>query len=223
MDTRYDSVIFDLDGTLLDSGAGIIAAIRATLEERGIDIPSQAQLETFVGPPLPDSFNRVCGIEGDALVAVVARYRELYRASYMFEAQPYEGIPETLETLHEHGLALGVASNKLVDLVVALMEHYGFDRYMSSLHGSDIGGVVTKADSIRACMADWNAGRAQACHPLMVGDSVHDGRAAAEVGVPFLGVTYGFGFTRATDVDTATTVGSVGSARGIVAYAEGRA
>jgi len=215
----FDSLIFDLDGTLLDTGKSIITSIVAVLEERGARIPSDAELRSFVGPPLFASFERVCGFTGDDLKAVVARYREFYRGTYMYEAVPYEGMRETLEWACAQGIRVGVATNKLQSLTDLLIAHYGFDAYMSAVHGTDTAGTVSKADTIRACLTDWSVDRSRA---LMVGDSTSDSTAAAEVGVPFLGVTYGFGFADAAAVAQVPSVGSVDAPRQIIDVFEGR-
>lgn len=213
---RYSNVIFDVDGTLLDTSAGVLGAIEAAVREAGYDLPESDVLHTFVGPPLRESFTRAFGIEGDELEDMVARFRRHYAGGYVFEAKPYEGIYDCLDAATEAGVAIAVATYKRQDLTDALLERFGFNRYTHIIHGADAAGKLKKVDIIEECLGDLGVDECDTV--LMVGDSAHDSTGAEQVGVPFLGVTYGFGFHDAADVARERSVGSVDDAAGITRF-----
>ena len=104
------TVLFDLDGTLTDSGEGIINCAKLALETLGLPIPSYTEMRTFVGPPLSESFQRY-GVPADKVEEAIRVYRSRYVPTGMFENTPYPGIRELLETLKAEGCTLYVATS----------------------------------------------------------------------------------------------------------------
>ena len=96
------SILFDLDGTLTDSGEGIMKCAVYALAHYGIDAPSEEQLRTFVGPPLTETFARF-GVPLDKLAEAVEIYRKRYIPIGRFENHPYTGVRELLEQLRNDG------------------------------------------------------------------------------------------------------------------------
>ena len=183
-------VIFDLDGTLLDTSPGILESVAYATESFGYPPLSQEQLLSFIGPPLNDSFQRCYGCEWEEAAKLTAAYREYYPKGAMLRAEPYEGIFDVCRSLRSRDIVLAVATCKPQQFSERILQHFGFDRYLSVIHGADMEGRLTKADLIRLCVDDAEA-RAEQC--VMVGDTEHDAKGAFEAGVPFLAVSYGFG------------------------------
>ena len=178
-------VIFDLDGTLLDTSPGILESVEYAAKKLGYPQLSREQLLTFIGPPIHSSFIRWYGCDRQQAEALVAAYRENYRSGALLHAVPYEGIFELLEALKREGAKRMVATSKPQPFSEQILAHFGFA--FDAVHGVDFDGRLGKADMIRLCMAESGA------ECVMVGDTEHDARGAAEAGVPFIGVRYGFG------------------------------
>ena len=179
-------VIFDLDGTLADTGPGIMESVRYATEKYGYPELSEELLRSFVGPPLGDSFMRCCGCDREEAEKLTAAYREHYRAGAMLHAEPYEGIFDLLGELCRRGHRTAVATGKPQAFAERVLKHFGFEKYLTEIHGADFEGRLTKADIIRMCIRDGESA-------VMVGDTEQDARGAAEAGVPFIGVRYGYG------------------------------
>lgn len=179
-------VIFDLDGTLLDTSVGIWESIEYAVKKMGYPLLTQEQLRSFIGPPLTDSFMRCYGcdrVEGERLTAA---YREHYRGEALLHAEPYAGVFTLCERLRGDGFRLAVATSKPQIFAERILTHFGFGKYLDEIHGADLAGWLSKADLIRLCAGEDRLN-------FMVGDTEHDARGAWEARVPFIGVRYGFG------------------------------
>lgn len=192
-------VIWDVDGTLLDTSEGLISSTRYMISELGLDMPSDDVLYSFVGPRIQDSLERVYGIHGEQLSHASAVFREHYKKGDVFAAIPYYGIEDVLKKLREVGIHMAVATNKRQDFVDALLSKFGFDKYMDYIAGTDMAGKYTKTDLINICIKQFPYLTND--DAIMIGDSDYDAIAANEAGLDFLGVTYGFGFKRVSDIE----------------------
>ncbi len=188
----FRAALFDLDGTLLDTGEGVLGAACQVIHEKGCPPLAQDLLRTFIGPPIKQSFAQTFALDEDEATRWTARFRELYSKEYLLYARPYEGIYEVCKTLREAGIPQAVATYKPEGYARELLEHFGFGDYMQHMLGSDIQGKLSKADIIERAAGLLDVPHAEA---LMVGDTVHDAMGAQKLGMPFLGVTYGYGFT----------------------------
>ena len=198
--SRYDLIIFDLDGTLLDTTEGIVASVRRTIETNGLEALPADKLQKFIGPPVQVSFMDAYGINTEEAQALANDFRAIYsRPEYLFQVVPYSGIYEVLERLRNHGKRLAVATYKREDYARILLEQYQFDRYMDWIFGGDNENRLSKADIIEKCVCA--AGNTLPDRIAMVGDTAGDAKGAKERGVDFIGVLYGFGF--ATEAERA--------------------
>lgn len=192
------AVIFDVDGTLLDTTQGVLSAVRYTIEKHGLYPLSEKELLAFIGPPIQDSFARAYGLEGAVLQELATSFRDRYKGEDLFRAVPYDGIYQVCEELKSCGIVLAVATYKREDYAVRIMRHFGFDRYTELIHGADHENRLKKVDIIRRCLEDM--GVSDPHDAVMIGDSDNDMIGADAVGTNFLGVTYGFGFHSREDV-----------------------
>lgn len=183
------SILFDLDGTLTDSGEGIINCAKMTLERFGLPIPSPDELRTFVGPPLGDSFMKY-GVPADRVEEAIAVFRSRYLPIGKFENHPYPGIRELLETLKGQGHKLYVATSKPEVTAVEVLEHFDLASFFDCICGATFDqSHVSKSDVI-AFLLEQIGTDADA---VMVGDTTFDVIGAAAHGIPTIGVSWGYG------------------------------
>ncbi|WP_202107732.1 HAD hydrolase-like protein [Succinivibrio dextrinosolvens] len=198
------NVIFDLDGTLLDTREGIIESVRYTAQTLGYDELSYEKLLTFVGPPIQNSFITHYGCDVDTAQKAADIFRDYYKNKALFLAVPYDGIYELCENLQSCGIKMSVATYKREDYALTLLRHFYFDKYCTSMHGADNRNHLKKEDIIRICMSEMNATN-EDC--VLVGDTDNDAMGANNANTPFIAVTYGFGFKSKGDVEKYPYIG----------------
>jgi phosphoglycolate phosphatase len=181
-------VLFDLDGTLVDSAPGIWASVRAAAADLGLGCPTPDQLRAMVGPPLQDGFATVLGVPAGDVDRAVAAYRAHYTAGAMLQVSVYAGIPELLAELGAGGATLAVATSKPEPFAVRVLEHTGLLAAFASVHGATFDGAVRHKDQVvGAALAAHPEGRA----PVLVGDRAQDVLGAAAHGLPCIGAGWG--------------------------------
>lgn len=183
------TVLFDLDGTLTDSGEGIINCAALALQHFGLPVPSQEEMRTFVGPPLQDSFLRH-GVPADKTAEAIQVYRSRYIPIGMFENTPYPGIRTLLETLKAEGYTLYVATSKPEAMSVTILEHFDLARYFHRICGASTDSSRSTKDAVIAYLLE-QTGCAE--DMVMVGDTKFDILGAKAHGIPAIGVSWGYG------------------------------
>lgn len=189
---KYKAVVFDLDGTLLDTSAGIIKSVDYTIKKMGLNNLSASQKRSFIGPPIQHSFKKTYCLDDEATALAAGIFRNQYSEVDLFEAQPYEGIFDLLDLLRKRKIKIGVATYKREDYAHKILEHFGISDYCDSIKGADFEGKYTKQVIIELCIGDLNVSKREV---LMVGDTENDRIGAEKAVVDFLGVGYGFGYT----------------------------
>ncbi len=185
---KYKAIAFDLDGTLTDSAIGILASTRYALNKMQYPVPDQAVLREFLGPPLEDSFSKICGMDAEQAWQATLFYRERYNVSGWKENQVFTGIRRLLQTLKKSGAYLCVATGKPQQATERILAHYGLDIYFDRVVGPSLEmHRITKKDLIEDALAG-HAGPA-----VMVGDRDLDIIGAAAYGIDSIGVLYGYG------------------------------
>ena len=146
---RYDTVIFDLDGTLTNSHDGITNAVRYALSKMNLPIPDEAGLRKYIGPPLVDSFQRYAGMDAATAERGALLFREYYVPTGRFENQVYPGIRELLKALHDGGARVLIATGKPEETSWLILRHFGLDGYIDGLSGpSDSTSTAEKGELI---------------------------------------------------------------------------
>ena len=188
---NYKTAIFDLDGTITDSGPGIMNAIRYAVKKRGLpDVPEEV-LRSFIGPPLKEQFRSVFGLSDDEGTIMVATYREYYGEKGIFENRVYDGAPEVLQMLQEAGVRILMATSKPEKYAKQIAEHFGFDKYFDFIGGACMDGRRTdKHDVIEYVIDSCKVCRE---NTVMIGDRRHDMIGASKAGIRSIGVLYGYG------------------------------
>lgn len=213
---RYKAVIFDVDGTLLDTTEGIIASAEYAIKQACIPEIDRDTLLTFIGPPIQDSFMRVYGVTKEKAQELAGIFRKIYKDKNLFKAVAYQGIYELLDEIRGRGIKIGAATYKRQDYAREILEHFGFDKYSSYLFGADHENKLKKSDIIMLCINEM--GIKDLKDVVMVGDSMHDATGAKALGIDFIGVTYGFGFKNQEDVFLYDAVGSAATPLEILKY-----
>ncbi len=189
---QFETILFDLDGTLTDPGLGITNSVMFALERFGIHESDRQKLYPFIGPPLWDSFMRFYGMSREEADRAVTVYREYYADRGLFENTVYPGIPQMLEDLRVQGKTLAVATSKPEGFSVKILEHFGLAKFFDRIAGASMDQSRSrKADVIRYALSELP--QADPRTTVMVGDREHDVLGAREVGLPCVGVLYGYG------------------------------
>ncbi len=196
---KTELIIFDLDGTLFNTKPGIVKAIKKTIEIKGLKPLSEDIYDTFIGPPIQQTFAEVYSLSSAEGEELAACFREYYgQDEYLFGAAEYEGMKDSLRSLKERGIKTALATFKKEWMAQKLCRHFGYDKLLDSIHGSDEEGKRTKPDIIELCMRD--CGLTESQNAVMIGDSVFDALGAEKAGTRFAGVLWGFGFSSAEDI-----------------------
>lgn len=182
-------ILFDLDGTLTDSGEGIINCAWHALKAFNIPLPDKETMRVFVGPPLHDTFVRF-GVPKDRADEAVAIYRSRYIPIGKFENTPYPGVKELLERLVEEGHKLYVATSKPEALSVEILEHFDLAKYFTLICGASTDRSRSTKEAVIAYLLE-QAGAQE--NILMVGDTAFDVIGAKQHGIPTIGVSWGYG------------------------------
>ena len=186
----WNTILFDLDGTLTDSQEGIINAISYALDYMGVHM-ERGELVKFIGPPLMESLPEYCGFNLKQSEDAIERFREYYQARGWLENAPYPGVPALLRDLKAAGKELLVATSKPEAMAVQVLEHFGLAQYFERICGAPSSATdsTRKADVVRRALS----GAADPSRAVMVGDRRHDVAGAKENGLPCIGVLYGYG------------------------------
>lgn len=191
------NVIFDLDGTLLDTREGIVESARYAAKTLGYpELPRETML-SFIGPPIQQSFMTHYGCDPHTAQEAANLFRTYYKEKALLKAVPYAGIYDLCGTLKSWGINMAVATYKREDYALTLLRHFHFHEYCAVMHGADGDNRLKKRDIIQLCLQELTALRAES---VLVGDTVQDAAGAEEAGIPFLAVTYGFGFHGEKDI-----------------------
>ena len=187
-------MLFDLDGTIVDSAPGITATLAKTFERLGLPVPSPAELLAYVGPPIMDSFRDLAGFDLAEAQHALDVYRPMYLATGAFDATVYPGIEDVLRGIHEAGIPLSLATSKPEAPARLVLDHYDLTRYFDELTGASADEVRSKkADVVAEALRRLAADGADLSSPVMIGDRSHDIVGAAEHDVPTIFVTWGYG------------------------------
>lgn len=188
----YDVILFDLDGTLTDSGLGITNSVAYALRKYGIEVADRRELYKFIGPPLKESFEKYYSFSAEEAERAIIYYREYYTDKGMFENEVYEGIKELLGEIRKAGKIAVVATSKPELFAKRILEHFGLAEYFQYIVGATMDETRTKKDEVISYILQ-NYDIPKQARVLMVGDREHDILGAKKTGIDSLGVLFGFG------------------------------
>lgn len=183
------SILFDLDGTLTDSGEGIFNCAALALRHFGLNVPQDGSMRCFIGPPLRETFPKF-GVPEDRVEEAVAVFRSRYNTVGKFENVPYPGIFELLDKLSADGHRLYVATSKPERTAKEVLSKFGLAGYFAEICGADMEGARDTKDAVIAELLTRLPAHAR---KIMVGDTVYDIEGALLHGIPTVAVTWGYG------------------------------
>ena len=204
-------MLFDLDGTLTDSGEGIINCVQLALRHFSIPCEDRVALRAFVGPPLRESFPRFGVPEADVEEAV-AVFRSRYNTVGKFENVPYPGVRAMLEQLKDEGYGLYVATSKPEKTALEVLGKFDLDGFFDRICGANFSGSRDTKEEVLAYLLETLPREAR---PLMIGDTIYDVRGAAEFSIPTVGVSWGYGSV--SEMETAGAAAIVDSPEELLA------
>lgn len=183
------TILFDLDGTLTDSGEGIINCAIYALEHYNLPIPSREELRVFVGPPLTDTFMKF-GVKPEDAVDAVEKYRERFIPIGMYENKLYPGIPELLETLRAEGHILCIATSKPESMAREILRYFDIGKFFHYICGA----TLDHSRDTKEQVISYLMSQCQSEFPwVMVGDTAFDVIGAKAHNIPAIGVSWGYG------------------------------
>lgn len=186
------TILFDLDGTLTDSGEGIINCATLALTHFGLPVPDRETMRQFVGPPLRDTFIKF-GVPADKAEEAITVYRSRYLPIGKYENEPYAGIRELLERLQAEGHRLYVATSKPETTALDILTRFDLARYFDRICGATMDGSRDEKSQVIAYLLEQTP---EAGNAIMVGDTAFDVLGAAAHGIPTIGVSWGYGEVR---------------------------
>lgn len=189
---QYQTILFDLDGTLTDSAPGILNSVRYACRKLELPLPEEAVLRRFLGPPLPASFQEYLHLDEAGTRRAVEAFREYYPAKGIFENEVYPGVPALLAALKSAGRRVVMATSKPEVFARRIMEHFSLEGYFDAICGATIDERRTDKGDVIAYALE-TAGVTDLRHTVMVGDREHDVKGAARNGLPCIGALYGYG------------------------------
>lgn len=187
----FNTILFDLDGTLTNPYMGITNGVIYALDKLGIDVPPRETLKSFIGPPLLDEFQRRFGMSADEAAEAVRLYREYYFNKGLYENELIDGTRELLEKLKAMGKRICLATCKPDVASEKILRHFGIDGFFDFVGAATLDGERrTKADVLRFVLENTGADVSDC---VLVGDRMHDIVGAHDVGMKCIGVLVGFG------------------------------
>ena len=188
---NFENILFDLDGTIVNSEKGITECVSYALGKFGIEETDRAALRRFIGPPLSDSFMRFYGFDAEKAEKAVEYYRERYVPIGVHENEVYDGIYELLSDLRAAGKKLYIATSKPEHFAKGILAELSLDKYFDGVYGSTLDESRNTKDRVLAYAIE--AIGLDKSRSVMVGDRFHDVEGAKANGLPCVGVLYGFG------------------------------
>lgn len=187
---KYNAILFDFDGTITESGLGITRSAAYAFEQLGLPVPSQEELDTFIGPPLVSSFMKYGGMDEARAREATELYRVRYRKIGWMENRVYAGITPMLKELKKQGVYLAIASAKPEVFVRQIAEYFDVARYFDKIVGITFENThADKQELLRAALPENH----DPARTAMVGDRLYDMEAGKKLGLTSIGVLYGYG------------------------------
>lgn len=189
---NYKYILFDFDGTVVDTSPGVIKAVVYALDSFGIKVDNpMVSLRKFIGPPLSYSFHTFYGLKGNDGLKAIAKFREYYSSTGVYECVVYEGIEELLILLRKYGKKVILATSKPTVFAFQILERFHLDQYFDFISGAGLDETRNeKSEVIDYAIEQCGINVSEA---VMIGDRFYDIQGASSFGMDSIGVLYGFG------------------------------
>ena len=198
---NYKNILFDLDGTITDSGEGIINSVLYSLQKFGINEVDMEKIKKFIGPPLKESFGEFYGMTLLQKEEAVKYYREYYQEKGIYENKVYEGIENLLKNLKNEGKNVILATSKPQFYAEEILKYFKIDNLFDFVKGSNMDGSKTnKKEIIEEIISELGLKREET---IMVGDRCYDITGAKACKIKSIGVLYGYGSREELEMEKA--------------------
>ncbi len=188
---NYKYIIFDLDGTVTDSAEGIINSVKYSLKKMGIEETDSSKPESFIGPPLTDSYRKYYGLNADESEKAVKFYREYYAEKGIEENRLYSGIKELLKKNISNGLNNFIATTKPLYFAEKVLKQFSIESLFTDITGSNMDGSMTDKGELINSLIERN--KLNKSQTLMIGDRDYDIIGAKKNSIASCAVLYGYG------------------------------
>jgi len=190
----YSCILFDLDGTIVDSAPGIIGSLAFVYTELGLAVPANDELMKWVGPPIMDSFRDLAHLDAEESARALAIYREHYIVNGVHDATIFPGMPEVLRRVKDAGIPTSLATSKPEVPATEILRSAGLLPYLTIITGASADEVRSaKKDVVAEALIRLRAHGVDTSRPVLIGDRVHDVEGATANGVPTIMVGWGYG------------------------------
>jgi phosphoglycolate phosphatase len=190
----YQTVLIDLDGTLVDSAPGIVSTIAYTLKELGKPVPVMKDLLRWVGPPLPESFVQRSGLTEEEVQQALTIYRTRYVDVGAFDSKLFDGVGPLMMALRSAGAHLALATSKPLTPASIMLEHFTLSPYFDVIAtAADDETRGRKDQVVEDALAGLRDKNLPTDNIIMVGDRIHDVEGAAAHGIETIMVRWGYG------------------------------
>jgi phosphoglycolate phosphatase len=213
---NYKLIIFDLDGTILDTSEGILASVECAIQQLCLPPLTREEMLTFIGPPVQESFSQYYGLSDRSLQEVVNVFRNNYSNRNLLLAKPYEDIYSVFDCLCRNNIVSAIATYKREDYALKLLKYFHFDKYTDIMFGADNENKLKKKDIILKCMEKSKEKVLQ--NIVVIGDTLYDAIGAADLNLDFIAVTYGFGFKDKSELARINAIASVDNPLAIIGF-----
>ena len=190
---EYNVIIFDLDGTISDSGVGITKCVQYALKKLNIIEEDLEKLKHFVGPPLKDELIKTYGCSEEQAKQGVEFYRERYKPIGIYETEIYPGTEEMLEMLKGNGKYIALATSKPLPMAEEVLKYLKIYSYFDKVMGAELKGPRQSKVDVLEALFDEMPDSITKKQCIMIGDTCFDIDGANTVGIDSIGVDYGFG------------------------------
>ncbi|MBR2296784.1 MAG: HAD family hydrolase [Clostridia bacterium] len=189
---KYSSILFDLDGTLIDSGVGVTNSVAYALEKFNLYVENRTLLACFIGPPLMYSFQNFYNFSEEKAIKAIEYYREYYTQKGIHEYEVYKGMAEVLMALRDAGYKLYVATSKPEEFARAILDEAGLSQYFDYIAGASMD-ERTRSTKEQVIEYALSTAQIEPSTAIMIGDRYHDIDGAHKFGMDSVGVLFGYG------------------------------
>lgn len=184
-------LLFDLDGTLINTYEGIVKCVYYALNSLEIEESEPEKLKRFIGPPLEYSFKNYYNLNDTGVRKAIEKYRERYSEKGIYECKPYDGMKELLSKCYEDKRIICLATAKPQPFAEKILEMFDLKKYFSVIVGASLdNSFVEKSDIVAKVLSDL--GDVPKSEMIMIGDREHDIIGAKNNGIESIGIKYGF-------------------------------